>query len=104
MSALILIELNGSEVSANSRAAITAASQLSDSVDALVLTNDASNSSSVAALGGINTVKMIVDDSLENSSVEVASKLIADVMGDYKYLISGSSTFSKNILPRVGAL
>ncbi len=104
MSALILIELNGSEVSANSRAAITAASQLSDSVDALVLTNDASNSSSVAALSGINTVKMIVDDSLENSSVEVASKLIADVMGDYKYLISGSSTFSKNILPRVGAL
>jgi electron transfer flavoprotein alpha subunit len=104
MSALILIELNGSEVSANSRAAITAASQLSDSVDALVLTNDASNSSSVAALGGINSVKMIVDDSLENSSVEVASKLIADVMGDYKYLISGSSTFSKNILPRVGAL
>ena len=104
MSALILIELNGSEVSANSRAAITAASQLSDSVDALVLTNEASNSSSVSALGGINTVKMIVDDSLENSSVEVASKLIADVMGDYKYLISGSSTFSKNILPRVGAL
>ena len=104
MSALILIELNGSEVSANSRAAITAASQLSDSVDALVLTNDASNSSSVAALSGINTVKMIVDDSLENSSVEVASKLITDVMGDYKYLISGSSTFSKNILPRVGAL
>jgi len=104
MSALILIELNGSEVSANSRAAITAASQLSDSIDALVLTNEASNSSSVAALSGINTVKMIVDDSLENSSVEVASKLIADVMVDYKYLISGSSTFSKNILPRVGAL
>lgn len=104
MSALILIELNGSEVSANSRAAITAASQLSDSVDALVLTNEATNSSSVAALSGINIVKMIVDDSLEHVSVEVASKLIADVMGDYKYLISGSSTFSKNILPRVGAL
>ena len=33
MSALILIELNGSEVSASSRAAITAASELSDSVD-----------------------------------------------------------------------
>ncbi|MEC7595651.1 MAG: FAD-binding protein [Pseudomonadota bacterium] len=104
MTALILIELNGSEVSANSRAAITAASQLSDSVDALVLTNDASNSSSVAALSGINKVKIIVDDSLENASVEVASNLIADVMGNYKYLISGSSTFSKNILPRVGAL
>tara|TARA_Y100000294_G_scaffold3815_1_gene4010 strand:+ start:387 stop:545 length:159 start_codon:yes stop_codon:yes gene_type:complete len=39
MSALVLIELNGSEVSANSRAAITAASQLSDTIDALVLTN-----------------------------------------------------------------
>ena len=104
MSALILIELNGSEVSANSRAAITAATQLSDTVDALVLTNDASNGSSVSALVGINTVKMIVDDSLENANVEVASKLIADVMSGYGYLISGSSTFSKNILPRVGAL
>ena len=104
MSALILIELNGSEVSANSRAAITAATQLSDAIDALVLTNDASNGSSVSALAGINTVKMIVDDSLENANVEVASKLIADVMSGYGYLISGSSTFSKNILPRVGAL
>ena len=104
MSALILIELNGSEVSANSRAAITAATQLSDTIDALVLTNDASNGSSVSALAGINTVKMIVDDSLENANVEVASKLIADVMSGYGYLISGLSTFSKNILPRVGAL
>ena len=104
MSALILIELNGSEVSANSRAAITAATQLSDTIDALVLTNDASNGSSVSVLAGINTVKMIVDDSLENANVEVASKLIADVMSGYGYLISGSSTFSKNILPRVGAL
>ena len=104
MSALILIELNGSEVSANSRAALTAASQLSDNVDALVLTSDSANASSVAAINGINTVKMIVDDSLEHASVEVASKLIADVMSDYKFLVSGSSTYSKNILPRVGAL
>ena len=104
MSVLILIELNGSEVSASSRAAITAASQLSDSVDALVLTHDASNSSSVSQLSGINTVKMIVDDSLDNANVEVASKLIADVMIDYDYLVAGSSTYSKNILPRVGAL
>ena len=104
MSVIILIELNGSEVSASSRAAITAASELSDSVDALVLTHDASNSSSVSQLSGINSVKMIVDDSLDNVNVEVASKLIADVLGDYDYLVAGSSTFSKNILPRVGAL
>ena len=104
MSALILIELNGSDVSANTRAAITAASNLSDSLDALVLTNDASNASSVSALAGINTVKMIVDDALEHANVEVASRLIADVMNDYSFLVAGSSTFSKNILPRVGAL
>jgi len=104
MSALILIELNGSDVSANTRAAITAASNLSDSLDALVLTNDASNASSVSALAGINTVKMIVDDALEHANVEVASRLIADVMNDYSFLVAGSSTFSKNFLPRVGAL
>jgi len=34
----------------------------------------------------------------------VASKLIADVMSGYSFLISGSSTYTKNILPRVGAL
>ena len=103
MSALILIELNGSEVSANSRAAITAASELTDSIDALVLTNDATNSASVSALSSINTVKMIVNPELENPSVEVASKLVSEAMSGYKYLVSGSSTFSKNILPRVGA-
>ena len=103
MSALILIELNGSEVSANSRAAITAASELTDSIDALVLTNDATNSAPVAALSNINTVKMIVSPELEHPSVEVASKLVAEAMSGYKYLVSGSSTFSKNILPSVGA-
>jgi len=104
MSALILIELNGPEVSANSRAALTAASQLADSVDALVLTNDSSYANAVASMNGINSVKVIVNESLEHANVEVASKLIADVMTDYKFLVSGSSTYSKNILPRVGAL
>ena len=104
MSALILIELNGPEVSANSRAALTAASQLADSVDALVLTNNSSHSTAVASMNGINAVKVIVNESLEHANVEVASKLIADVMTDYKFLVSGSSTYSKNILPRVGAL
>ena len=103
MSALILIELNGCEVSANSRAAITAATQLTDTIDALVLTNDATNSTPVSALSNINTVKMIVSPELEHPSVEVASKLVAEAMSGYKYLVSGSSTFSKNILPRVGA-
>ena len=103
MSVLILIELNGSEVSANSRAAITAASELSDTIDALVLTNDSAHSTPVASLSGINTVKMIISPELEHPSVEVASKLVAEAMSGYKYLISGSSTFSKNILPRVGA-
>ena len=58
MSALILIELNGSEVSANSRAALTAALQLSDSVDALVLTNDSANASAAASMAHLLTVKI----------------------------------------------
>jgi len=104
MSALILIELNGSEVSSNSRAAITAATQLSDTIDALVLTDDLDNATSVASLDGINNVKVVADSKLEHVSVGVASKLVAEVMADYQYLLSGSSTYSKNILPTVGAL
>jgi len=104
MSVLILIELNGSEVSSNSRAAITAATQLSDNIDALVLTDNSANAASVASLDSINNVKVIADSKLEHVSVVVASKLVATVMADYKDLLSGSSTYSKNILPRVGAL
>jgi electron transfer flavoprotein alpha subunit len=104
MSALVLIELNGSEVSANSRAAITAASQLSDTIDALVLTNDIDNASQTSSLAGLSAVKVIVNDELEHACVEVASGLIAEVMASYDYLVAGSSTYSKNIVPRVGAL
>ena len=104
MSALVLIELNGSVVSANSRAAITAASQLSDTIDALVLTNDIDNASQTSSLEGLSTVKVIVNDELEHACVEVASGLIAEVMAGYEYLVAGSSTYSKNIVPRVGAL
>ena len=92
MPALILIELNGSEVSSNSRAAITAATQLSDTIDALVLTDDLANATSVASLDSINTVKVVANSNLEHISVGVASKLVAEVMADYKYLLSGSST------------
>ena len=56
MSVLILIELNGSEVSSNSRAAITAATQLSDKIDALVLTDDLDNATSVASLNGLSLI------------------------------------------------
>jgi electron transfer flavoprotein alpha subunit len=104
MSALVLIELIGSEVSANSRAAITAASQLSDTIDALVLTNAVDNASQTSSLEGLGSVKVIVNDELEHVCVEVASGLIAEVMASYKYLVAGSSTYSKNIVPRVGAL
>ena len=104
MSALVLIELHGNEVSANSRAAVTAASQLSDSVDALVLTNESANATAVASINGINAVKVISDSSLEHVSAGIASKLIAGVMSDYKFLVAGSATYSKNIVPVVGAL
>ena len=104
MSALVLIELIGSEVSANSRAAITAASQLADTIDALVLTNAVDNASQTSFLAGLSAVKVIVNDELEHACVEVASGLIAEVMDDYEYLVAGSSTYSKNIVPRVGAL
>lgn len=104
MSALVLIELHGAEISANSRAAVTAATQLSDTVDALVLTNDAANASAVAAISGINTVKVIADATLEYVSAGIASKLIAGVMSDYQYLVAGSATYSKNIVPVVGAI
>ena len=80
MSVLILIELNGSEVSSNSRAAITAATQLSDTIDALVLTDDSAKATSVASLDSINTVKVIADSKLEHVSVGVASKLVAEAM------------------------
>ena len=36
--------------------------------------------------------------------LQVSSKLIAEVMGSYQYLIAGSATYSKNIVPVVGAL
>jgi len=104
MSALVLIELIGSEVSANSRAAITAASQLADTIDALVLTNAVDNASQTSSLEGLGSVKVIVNEELEHACVEVASGLIAEVMASYKYLVAGSSTYSKNIVPRVGAL
>jgi electron transfer flavoprotein alpha subunit len=104
MSTLVLIELNGDQVSANTRAAVTAAKLLSNKVDALILTNNSNYAKSVSSIDGIDTVKLITDDSLEHVSSEVASKLVSDVMDGYQYLVAGSSTFSKNILPRVGAL
>ena len=104
MSVLVLIELNNGNISANSRAAVTAALKLSGTVDALILTDNPNNSNTVAKISGINKVKFVADDSFEHVSSEVASSIVANQMGGYNYLVSGSSTFSKNIVPRVGAI
>jgi electron transfer flavoprotein alpha subunit len=104
MTALVLIELNNNTLSANSRAAITAALELSEKVDALVLTSNKDNAKSVASVTGINSIIAVVDDNFDHISSEVASGTVAKVMENYDFLVAGSSTFSKNIVPRVGAL
>ena len=93
MSALVLIELNGSEVSANSRAAITAAAQLSDTIDALVLTNTVDNASQTSSLAGLSTVKVIIND-------ELSFKVILPLINIFLFSIVKLSFLDKETPPR----
>ncbi|PJD93591.1 MAG: electron transfer flavoprotein subunit alpha [Legionella sp.] len=58
----------------------------------------------VATMAGVGSVCLIDEPAYEHILAEQLSPVIADLVKDGSYVLMASSTFGKNILPRVAAL
>ena len=105
MSVLVLIEHDNQNIKASSLNTITAAKKIDKSVHAIVLGENCSKvAEQVSKCEGIEEV-FIADNSIfKNHVAENISPIILELSDKYSHILAPSSTFGKNIMPRVAAL
>ena len=105
MSVLVLIEHDNQNIKASSLNTITAAKKIDKSVHAIVLgENCLKVADQVSKCEGIEEV-FIADNSIfKNHVAENISPVILELSDKYSHILAPSSTFGKNIMPRVAAL
>ena len=105
MSVLVLIEHDNQNIKASSLNTITAAKKIDKSVHAIVLGENCSKvGEQISKCEGIEEV-FIADNSIfKNHVAENISPVIFELSNKYSHILAPSSTFGKNIMPRVAAL
>jgi electron transfer flavoprotein alpha subunit len=105
MKILIILEHDNQHLKQINYHLITAAMQLGQEIDVLVIGHQCNEVVQQAqSLPGIH--KVIVADAVEytHQLAENTAPLIAEIAAQYQYLLAPASTYGKNILPRVAAL
>ena len=105
MGILVLAEHNNKELKASTLSAITAASQINEQIEVLVV-----GSSCLEVINKLKNVKLVkkiivVDNSdYVNPIAELISPIIVSLADNYTHFVAPASTFGKNIMPRVAVL
>jgi len=102
---LILAEHNGSQVNQSTAKVLTAAKQMNAaSIDVVVFGNDAGLAPQVAVLNGVSQVHYVqCDDNHDQLAASIAPS-IAQMGKNYSHVFGPSTTFGKDVMPRVAAL
>jgi|TARA_B100000131_G_scaffold189706_1_gene182524 electron transfer flavoprotein alpha subunit len=105
MSVLLIAEHNNKEVKPFTYNAITAASQIDENLDVLVI---GSNADSVCkSLSEVQKVKKVIhvdNPTYENYIAENFTPVIVKQAENYSHIVCSANTFGKNLMPRVAAL
>ena len=105
MSPLVIIEHDNQHIHPASRNALAAALQLDSSPALLVAGSSCLGVAEHAAtLAGAGTILYVDAPCFAHQLAENMSELIASLASSYTTLLASSSTFGKNLMPRVAAL
>ena len=104
MSVLVLIEHDNKIVKASSLNTITAAKKIDQRVHAIVIGENCKKvSEEVSKFDGIEEVLLADNKIHANHLAENMAPLIVEIAKNYTHILAPSSTFGKNIMPRVAA-
>lgn len=104
MSTLVIAEHNNEHLNPATLNAITAARQFNAPVTVLIVGESCEAAAKEAALvAGVNTVCLVDNPVYAHGLAENTSALILDMAANYSVILAASTTYSKNILPRVAA-
>jgi electron transfer flavoprotein alpha subunit len=101
---LVIAEHHQGKIAPSTTATIAAAMILAPKVDVLLPAENDHLASSVAELGGVNTVKIIQHPRFAHIMAEDLAPLIVELAQAYTHILAPATTFGKNVMPRVAAL
>jgi electron transfer flavoprotein alpha subunit len=105
MKALLIVEHDQHTIKSIAHYALHAAMQLASEIDILLMGPiDEVLVQSARQWVGVTRVLLADNDCYEHHLPENCAALIADLGQAYDYILTGATTFGKNILPRVAAL
>ena len=105
MSALVLVEHDNQKMHPATRNVLAAALKLDNKPTLLVIGSNCSKvAEDVATLNGVGKVYCVDNPCYENQLAESIADLIISQASSFTSILVSSSTFGKNILPRVAAL
>ena len=105
MSVLLIAEHDNKEVKPFTLNAITAASQIDQDLDVLVIGKDLDVvSKSISEIPNVKKVIQVDNEIYENYLAENFTPVIIKQSENYSHIVCSANTFGKNLMPRVAAL
>ncbi len=105
MKILVIAEHHGTELATNTLNVVAAAKKFGGDIDLLLAGSNLSDVAAQAAkIDGISKVKTAESADYDHHLAESMAALIVPMAADYDILLAPSSTFGKNITPRIAAL
>lgn len=104
MSSLVIAEHDHQALKAATLHTIKAASQLGEVVVLVAGKNSEAAAKEAADCEGVKKVLHVDDENYAHPLAENMAALVMTVARDYRYILAPSTTFGKNILPRIAAL
>ncbi|GBD44289.1 Electron transfer flavoprotein subunit alpha [bacterium HR40] len=105
MPALVLAQHDNRGLDAATLHAVTAAVRVAEAVDIVVAGHDAATvAEAAAAVPGVRRVLLAEHPAYATPVAEDLAPLLVRLMADYDALLAASTTFGRNLLPRVAAL
>ena len=105
MKILVLAEINDGELAEDQTSKTVSAATSLGKVDVLCASNSCTDASKkIASMANVEKVFVIEDDIFSQSLAESYSETLIDTVSSYSHVFAPSSSFGKNILPRIGGV
>jgi electron transfer flavoprotein alpha subunit len=105
MSVLVLIEHDNQNIKLSSLNTITAAKKIDKSVHAIILGENCSKvANRICKCEDIEEIFIADNTIYKNHVAENIAPIVTELANNYSHILAPSSTFGKNIMPRVAAL
>ena len=105
MKILVLAEINNGELAEDQTSKTVSAASTLGKVDVLCASNQCSDASAIIAkMENVENVLVLENELFAQSLAESYSETLIDTINSYSHVFAPSSSFGKNVLPRIGGM